>query len=138
MELSRLNKTQVKLVNRFYRQCHARGKANKGDEVYVFKNNDTIIAALRLTLFGDEYLLRNLAVLEDERGKGIGSELVRQVVAQSEKTLITFPFRYLTVFYQNLGFAFLNGNEVIPEISERFIAYRDKGRDIQLMGYPKL
>lgn len=135
MELNRLNKTQVKIVNRFYRQCRARGKANKGDEVYVYKEDGNIIAALRLTLFDDEYLLRNLAVLESYRGQGIGSELVRNVIAQSDKTLVTFPFRHLNTFYQSLGFTPIEINDVTREIGKRFVAYLDKGRDIQLMGF---
>ncbi len=136
MSLIKLPQEQYPLVNRFYKANGHKGKARGNETVYVIRDSQTIIAAARLCPKRDGWLLRSVWVAETQRGEGIGSKLLREIMAISENhPCWCYPYDHLEAFYAASGFTVLSADEVPDDIRGPFETYRQKGSRILLMGY---
>jgi len=136
MSLIRLPQEQYPLVNRFYKANGHKGKARGNETIYVIRDQQMIVAAVRLCPKQEGWLLRSLWVARERRGEGIGSILIKDVMARPEHTPCwCYPYDHLTAFYESAGFILLTVKEAPEDISGPFEAYQKKGNRILLMGY---
>ena len=69
--------------------------------------NDQLAAFYRLTAEDDKYELDNLFVLPCFRGQGIGSEILRKCISETDRDLFLYVFRENTGavrLYERMGF----------------------------------
>ena len=144
-EYQQLTAIKLPLVNKFYKQVKARGKASGGDIVWVardvalcsissYNTSAPIIAAARLTptKLNEYWLLSGVYVAQSHRNQGIASQLITHLVAQ-QACCYTFALTQLSDFYQRLGFVEVAVGDLPCELAQKFDAYRQQGRNIIAM-----
>lgn len=115
-----------------------RAQAPKNELIYSARlqqqAGQQLVAALRLSPLGDDYLLRSMCVAAEQRRKGIGQQFLQalQPVLASH-TIYCFPFSHLVDFYQQANFALITTDDAPQAIADRFLRYLNNGRDICLM-----
>jgi len=82
--------------------------------------------------------LASLVVRKDQRGQGIGGQLIHALVAQSPGTLYLFCRPQLESYYDQFGFRAISAKEAPPSLRTRyaigrFITRLSMGRTILLM-----
>ena len=133
-QFSQLSQEQFPLVNRFYKANGHKGKARGNETLYVMRETQDIIAAVRLCPKRDGWLLRSLWVAKSRRGEGIGTMLLHNVLATPEHhPCWCYPYDHLKAFYQAAGFQQQPADEAPEQIREPFEAYQAKGNHLLLM-----
>lgn len=125
------------LVDRFYRSHGYKVKCASNERVYsLIDPTGCYIAAGRLVpQSSGHYWLRNLLVASDQRGQGLATGLMRQLLPDlSPKSCYCFALSHLTHFYTALGFT-QNPAHCPDDILCTYNTYRSRGRDWVLMGY---
>lgn len=126
------------LIRQFYKKNGMRAQAAKNELVYSARlkqqSVQPLVAALRLSPLGDDYLLRSMCVAAEQRRQGIGQQFLQalQPVLASH-TIYCFPFSHLVGFYQQAGFALVATEDAPPGIADKFLRYLNNGKDICLM-----
>lgn len=92
-------------VNRFYKRCRDRSKAQPSDSVYTLNISGEIVAALRLQLRGSVFFLRSVCVDPNYRRQGLAIRLIKTAVAE-QKGLSGYCFLQLELqaLYRQAGF----------------------------------
>jgi len=122
------------LVKQFYKKNGMRAQAPRGETIFVATKGTQLIAALRLSPAGNDYLLRSMCVNAELRQRGIGSYLLQQI--QGELNAIEcycFPYSHLVSFYAASGFALVDIDTAPAAIRDKFQRYLNNGKDICLM-----
>lgn len=124
LQFEQLDKTQIPLVNRFYKLVYKKGIAKKSDQVFVLRNHQhDIVCAARIKQVDQAYLLTGVATKPDVREKGLASRLIKQLLAQQTQPIYCFLYPHLQQFYQQLGFK-LCFVDALPEIlQQRYLRY---------------
>jgi len=111
-----------------------RAQAPKGEVIFIASKDTQIIASLRLSPSGDDYLLRSMCVSAELRQQGIGSYLLQQIQPNlNTLECYCFPYSHLEYFYQAAGFILVDINSVPEAIRDKFTRYLNNGKDIILM-----
>ena len=111
-----------------------RAQAPKGEAIYIASQGTKLVAALRLSPNGTNYLLRSMCVSAELRHLGIGSYLLQQIQAELNAIeCYCFPYSNLQSFYNSAGFKLINIESAPTAIKDKFQRYRDNGKDIALM-----
>ena len=122
------------LVKQFYKKNGMRAQAPKGEAIFIASQDTQIIAALRLSPSGDDYLLRSMFVSTELRQQGIGSHLLQQIQdTLNSIECYCFPYSHLENFYQSAGFILVDIKSVPEAIRDKFLRYLNNGKDIILM-----
>lgn len=121
----KLDKVKYPLVNQFYKRVYKKGMASKGDSVFVLQDTD-IICSAKLKQLDTYLILTGVACDPQYRGKGYATHLLTKLLSLHTETIYCFPYRYLSGFYEQLGFIEVSSNEVPLIISERFNKYNPK------------
>ena len=134
LSIQLLDPIKLKLVNKFYKQSRNSGKASRSDQVWVIRNPQEIVAALRLIDVKCDLLLRSMCVKPELRKQGLGTFLLEGIVdALAIKDCYCYPFTHLVTFYRVAGFEEV-AVDVVPEwISTPYHRYKGQGRDIVIM-----
>jgi amino-acid N-acetyltransferase len=77
-------------------------------DFYVFQGDRSLLGVCALHVCWEDLAeIRSLTVLEGERGKGIGSKLVKSCLREAKRlgTRRVFALTYEATFFQQLGFA---------------------------------
>lgn len=123
-------------VKRFFRQQGMRPQAAKSDQVFMAMQDDKLVAALRLCVYDDAWVLRSMCVESSLCGQGIGSRLLFLLAdVFAETRCYCFAYTHLQVFYQCAGFKLIEVEKTMPVIAEKFTRYKASGRKICLMQY---
>lgn len=123
------------LVNRFYKSCRYSAKAGRGERVFVLREEQQILAALRLVPKPEGfYFLRSMCVHPDYRGQGLGSRLLLGLISVLDQNpCFCYPFSHLEAFYGQIGFTRREPKSLAAFIREPYQRYCDQGRDIVVM-----
>jgi N-acetylglutamate synthase-like GNAT family acetyltransferase len=136
------------LANRFYKQAREKGKTQSSDEIYVAREGQEIIAAVRLCPLSEskvlsveptvqpilKLLLRSLAVLPEHRRTGIGTQFMAYITEQiGSRECWCYPFSWLQGFYEQCGFSVVAPEDAPEFIRIPFDNYQRQGRDILIM-----
>lgn len=114
-----------------------RAQAPKNELIYsarLKQQTGPLVAALRLSPLGDDYLLRSMCVAAEQRRQGIGQQFLQalQPILASHN-IYCFPFSHLVGFYQQAGFTLITPEDVPPAIADKFLRYLNNGKNICLM-----
>jgi len=116
-----------------------RAQAPKGESIFIASQGTHIIAALRLSPSGGDYLLRSMCVSAELRQHGIGSYLLQHI--QSHLNTVEcycFPYTHLEGFYQSAGFTLIDIDSAPEAIRDKFTRYLNNGKDIVLMKHQQV
>jgi len=102
-----LNTIKTPLVNKFYAQHNARGRANRQDAVWVAYDGFDIIAACRMQNRDGYLFLSTVLVAPHWRKQGIASDLIKRATSSQHGVVYTFAYENLIHFYQSIGFNFV-------------------------------
>lgn len=122
------------LIKQFYKKNGMRAQAPKNELIYSARLEAQLIAALRLSPLGNDYLLRSMCVAAELRRQGIGQQFLQalQPVLASHK-VYCFPFSHLVDFYQQANFELITTDDAPPAIADKFLRYLNNGKHICLM-----
>lgn len=125
----RLDPLAIPLVNKFYANVGARGRATKQDLVWVVRCEHNIVAAARIVKVEEHALLCGVYVAADYRGKGVASAMVAHACREFAAPLYSFIYTHLERFYSRLGFSC--AAQTLPScLQVRLRAYQQQGRKI--------
>lgn len=115
-----------------------RAQAAKNELVYSARlkqqTGQPLVAALRLSPLGDDYLLRSMCVAAEQRRQGIGQQFLQALQpVLTVHRVYCFPFSHLIAFYQQAGFTLIAPEDAPPGIADKFLRYLNNGKDICLM-----
>jgi N-acetylglutamate synthase-like GNAT family acetyltransferase len=127
------------LVKQFYKKNGMRAQAPKGEAIYIASKGTHIIAALRLSPSGNDYLLRSMCVSAELRQQGIGSHLLQHIQSRLNAVeCYCFPYSHLESFYQSAGFTLIDIDSAPEAIRDKFTRYLNNGKDIVLMKHQQV
>jgi N-acetylglutamate synthase-like GNAT family acetyltransferase len=133
--------SHLPLVKRFYKQANYFNQVGRKDEVYCLRekgSNNAIVAAVRLVKTADYLILRSMVVLPEFQRQGLGKYFLSQLDnALNRRACWCFPFEWLEGFYQRIGFVTIEPEKAPKLIHTKYQQYREQGRKILIMRYPK-
>ena len=138
--VARLDPIQLPLVNKFYKRCGDSAKAGRGDLVFVVRQGQAIVAAVRLQERAPaSYFLRSMCVAPELRRQGVGRLLLSGMTDFLDSVhCYCYPFSHLENFYGLAGFRLAEGEGQPDYIREPLQRYRQQGRKLLLMVRPPL
>jgi len=129
---SLLPKVKYPLATKFYKNHGIKSRVSSDNIVVIARENNVIIGVAKLAPINDLWFLTGVYIDLEQRGQGIGSELITQL-CQQKTTIYTFPYAHLTALYQKLGFLNATSDLLPYELTQRFDAYTKQGRNIVAM-----
>ncbi len=127
------------VVNAFYKHVRQRVRLKSSDRVFIVKNEQKIIAAVRLQDDKPYYFLRNMQVVAGMQRQGVGHYLLQNVMPILDtKACYCYPFTHLQGFYEQAGFLTVSSRCVPEGIIQKYHRYVAQGRDIIIMVTPQL
>ena len=90
----------------------------------VAEDETGIVGAAQIRPHDGTLELSSLVVREDQRGRGIGSQLIQVLIAQSPGTLYLFCRSQLENYYARLGFRAIGVKEAPPSLRMRYAVGR--------------
>lgn len=133
--IGRAEAADLDKINAFYESVAYRDRARPIDRLWVARNDDAVVAAVRICPQPEGYmLLRGLYVAQSAQRQGIGSQLARAALADvAGRVCYCIPFAHLETFYQRLKFAGIRAEHAPHELAQRLLRYLDEGLDVILM-----
>ena len=110
-----------------------------GDRIIVARNEQTIVAAIRLCEEEGVLVARGMYVAEKFRRKGLGALLLERAsseIAQAECWCV--PYVHLTDFYSRAGFVMCDSVAAPDFLLARLKRYTASGQNVALMRRPAL
>lgn len=129
-QCERLDPIKLPLINKFYRQYGARGKAKSNEQLWVVKSGAQIVAGARIGDISGCDFLTGVLVAPEYQGKGIATKLIQALLHGRDKPLYSFPYCHLMAMYQKLGFKALPIERLPKPLLMRFERYQKQGRNI--------
>lgn len=124
------------LVKKFYQAYYSSGKPNKADPIWALKDGATIIAAVRLKQFDNQYqLLTGLVTHPELRNQGYASHLMQAITQELNQTTYCFNHEKLIPFYERHGFDLIQDNQLPSELAGRLRRYQIKQPELVAMSY---
>ncbi|WP_417349827.1 GNAT family N-acetyltransferase [Ferrimonas sp.] len=104
LSIEALPAQMLPLADRFYRDQGEKDRCRGHDRVWLGRIEGGPVAVARLSPQGGVLLLRGVWVAPECRGLGVGTTLVRQVIALAGAPVWCFTQPELVAWYQSLGF----------------------------------
>ncbi len=86
----------------------------------VAEDETGIVGAVQIRPHDGTPELASLVVRKDQRGRGIGSQLIQSVITQSPQTLYLFCRPQLEDYYARFGFRAIDVQEAPPSLRVRY------------------
>jgi len=86
----------------------------------VAEDGTGIVGAVQLRPHDGTLELASLVVREDQRGRGVGSQLIQALIAQSPGSLYLFCRSQLEGYYARFGFRAIGVQEAPPSLRMRY------------------
>ncbi len=124
------------LAQKFYKANGHNSKTNRNDKIFACLYKGSLVGCLRLAPCDTERLLRGVFISPSFRGMGLGRKLIQHALSNARfKTVWTFPYSHLTLFYKALGFSEQNVAQTPSAIEAALLSYQKQGRDICVMAW---
>ena len=138
LEITPLAVIKTPLVNKFYAEQGARGRAAKHDKVWVARAQGAIIGACRYRPVAGQWLLCGVYIDSKWRGQGVAKRLLSCAMVEFQQllpgtTIYTFAYAHLQSFYCYLGFA--QCEQLMPELQSLLSSYLGQKRQLVAMYY---
>ncbi|MCP4178875.1 MAG: GNAT family N-acetyltransferase [bacterium] len=134
MKYRTIEASKLKWLNSFYDSCGYGGKFVPSDIVTYVVDNERPIGVGRLSLENEKVVLRGMQVLEEYRGKGVGTSLLNNLIeALYDRECFCLPYTHLLDFYRKVGFRLCSNNEAPNFLKSRLKTYRTNKIDVQLL-----
>ncbi|WP_298772635.1 GNAT family N-acetyltransferase [uncultured Shewanella sp.] len=131
-----LTDLEIPLANKFYRTHGFRGKAKRFEHCAVVRfEQSELVACGYIRGCGNYRLLSGVAVAPAHQNMGVARRLLKLLSQKFDEKTYVFPYAYLHAFYESLGFYIVNSNDVTCEVQQRYLRFRDQGRNIIIMAY---
>lgn len=128
---------QHEQIHALYEECGYHGGFHANDLILVAQEFGRLIGAVRLCVEQGLTLLRGFFILPSHQGKGIGSQMLQELVPHiGIHTCYCIPFDHLVKFYGVAGFVALSPDEAPIFLAQRFTRYFTAGHKIILMARP--
>ena len=138
IEVALAGSTDLALVEEFYSNVGYGGGLGAADRVLVGRQEESIVAAAKLSPEGDTLVLRGMYVSEPLRGVGVGATLLERVSDEiGSSRCWCVPYSHLRRFYSNIGFTVIPDGEAPGFLLSRRERYRSSGHDVIVMCRPK-
>ncbi|MGY0217463.1 GNAT family N-acetyltransferase [Endozoicomonadaceae bacterium StTr2] len=137
INFSQVTGDQLGLVNRFYTANGHKGKCHREDQVFIARDKQQIIAAVRFTQKGKVWLLRGLWVALTRRRQGIGQALLQYCMPRFDTPVWCYPYDHLIMFYHNAGFLEQTDKQAPEVIAAPWRNYHQSGKTYALMCHQK-
>ena len=140
MILKRMTEEHLETVLKIENECFSHpwsresllSELNNPNSVFIAAlENDEVIGYIGMSAVIDEGYIFNVAVTESERGMGVGSALIRELVTYCKKN--SFAFVTLEVRESNATAISLYSNFGFIKVGERKNYYRDPEENAVLM-----
>lgn len=116
----------------FYKQQGYKGQVKLHDQLWVYKDADTMIAAARIVKASGEKILRGVWVAANYRQQGVGKQFLTELKNTSAlNDCYTFPYLELESFYASIGFDPVSEPPV--HLDRLLSRYNRKTRQVLLM-----
>lgn len=113
------------------------GGVQPEDRVYLAESGGELVGIVRRTREHEVTMLRGMQVAPEWRGRGVGRELLRALVAElGAEECICVPYTHLTDFYGAAGFVEMPEEAVPPFLRYRLAGYRTRGLSVLVMRRP--
>ena len=147
MKLIWVEKTQRHAVFGFYKRFMPYARISHKEQIALLINDDRhtlppessinpeqIMAAVRLRPVGEYSLLIGMLVCPEQRGKGLGHQLMRGIADKliSKQTYL-FALPHLVEFYRKHNFS--NDTQAPNDIAQLYEKYTRQGKELVVMGY---
>ncbi|MCX6819667.1 MAG: GNAT family N-acetyltransferase [Candidatus Adlerbacteria bacterium] len=122
--ISKAKLNEYKEVELFYNTVGEDDVLDLSEIVFVAKENDRIVGAVRLVPEHEVLVMRTLNVAVEHQQRGIGTLLVRALITDLEGRLCyCLPYPHLKKFYEQLGFREVDSEALPTFLFERYSEY---------------
>jgi GNAT superfamily N-acetyltransferase len=113
------------------------GGVQPDDVVYLAETGGELVGIVRRTREHEVTMLRGMQVAPEWRGRGIGRQLLRALVADlGTDECLCVPYTHLTSFYGAAGFVEIPEENAPPFLRYRVAGYRTRGLSVLVMRRP--
>lgn len=113
------------------------GGVQPDDVVYLAESGGELAGIVRRTREHGVTMLRGMQVAPEWRGRGIGRQLLRALVAElGGEECLCVPYTHLTGFYGAAGFVEMPEEAVPPFLRYRLAGYLTRGLSVLVMRRP--
>jgi GNAT superfamily N-acetyltransferase len=113
------------------------GGVRPEDVVFLAESGGALVGVVRRTLEHGVTMLRGMQVAPEWRHRGVGSRLLRALVADlGGEACFCIPYTHLTGFYGTGGFATLPEADAPAFLRARLAEYRARGLSVLVMRRP--
>ena len=120
-------------VNKFYRSQKHKGSASGDEQVFIIKDDQDIVGAVRLVPYDGYFWLRSLYIEESLQKQGLGSRLLTFVHEHIQLPIYCFPYLHLDGFYSLAGYQLLDEDKLPNSLAQLHARYNRKGQGVLVM-----
>jgi len=130
---SQWQEPNFRAVNQFYRSQKHKGSASGDEHVFIIKDVDDIIGAVRLVPYEGYFWLRSLYIKQEIQAQGLGSALLAFVHSHISLPIYCFPYLHLDHFYSKAGYDLVKEAELPQNLAQLYGRYNRKGQGVLVM-----
>jgi GNAT superfamily N-acetyltransferase len=113
------------------------GGVQPDDVIYLAESGGELVGIVRRTREHEVTMLRGMQVAPEWRGRGVGGQLLRALVADlGADECVCVPYTHLTGFYGAVGFVEIPEENAPPFLRYRMAGYRTRGLSVLVMRRP--
>ena len=104
--------TDGSCIEALYSEWGYEGGFSQNDQIFLAQKGEQIVGVIKLTFKSNVFVLRGMFIKTELQGKGIGSKLLGSVNEWlGNKQAFCVPFKHLSNFYRQIGFADISDSE---------------------------
>lgn len=125
---------EVSWLTNFYNKVEYTGTFKDEDDLYFVETDDSVVGVVRIALENGDHVLRGMYMLEEHRGRGIGTNLLNYLNSKIVgNTIFCIPYAHLVNFYGRIGFKVIDKISAPEFLVSRLNEYRGRNMDVVLM-----
>ncbi|MFE8071259.1 GNAT family N-acetyltransferase [Marinobacteraceae bacterium S3BR75-40.1] len=125
-------------LDRFYKRTRQKARLGGDDRAWWALQGSEIVGAVRLCYPAFGAWLRTLYVMPEWRQMGVGSNLIRQLLAEAEAEQVwCLPFAPKAPLYGRCGFCAVSKENIPQGLQDRWSRYQRSGIDLEIMAWER-